>query len=179
MTQQHTAPASGQRFEELIEALCAYFELELERQETVLALCQAQGRAARAHDAEYLEANTEALAKLMQEVVRAEQGRLAVVQALVALLALPPKRQTLSSLIALATEPWGQRLAFYQDRLQDVLARIRTEVRKNAPILRRSLHIVNKTMQTLECCAEAAGGYDARGEEGGPGASPNIIDRRG
>jgi hypothetical protein len=181
MAEMGSVQTNHLQFEELLGALCSYFEQELERQEMVLALCAAQGRAARAHDTEYLEANTEALGQLIHAAVRGEKERLVVVQALVGLLSLPPERQNLSSLVALATEPWSERLAFYQEQLQDVLAKIRVTVRENAPILRRSLRIVNGTLQTLEICASARDGrYDARGEEGNSnGLPPNLIDSKG
>ncbi len=180
MAEAGSVQANSLRFEELLEALCVYFEQELERQELVLELCVAQGRAARAHDTEYLEANTAALDQVIHETIRAEKDRLEVVQALVRLLSLPPERQNLSSLIGLATEPWAQRLAYYQERLQDTLGKVRAVVRENAPLLRRSLRIVRSTLQSLEICAASGARYDARGEEHGrTGMPPNLIDHRG
>lgn len=180
MAETGSVKANSQRFEELLDALCAYFEQELERQELVLELCVAQGRAARAHDTEYLEANTAALDRVIHEAIRAEKDRLAVVQALVGLLSLPPDRQNLSSLIGLATEPWAQRLAFYQERLQDTLGKVRVVVRENAPLLRRSLRIVGNTLRSLEICAASGARYNAHGEErSSAGMPPNLIDHRG
>ena len=64
-----------------LEALCNHFDLERERQETMLSLCEAQGRAARAHDLETLEARTEALNLLIEEGVEAEAIRHALLVA--------------------------------------------------------------------------------------------------
>ena len=69
--------------EKVLDELCEVLQDELERQENVLAVCRAQGQAARARDVAYLEAKAAALCSLIRETVNAEQERLRLVRAVV------------------------------------------------------------------------------------------------
>lgn len=165
----------------LLDKLSWHFEDLLERQETMLEVCRAQGQAARAHDMEYLEAKTAALTLLIQENAEAEQERLALVKELVAALQLPVEAQTLSGLIEAAPAPYAKRLADFQARMRATLAETRAVVRENNFILRRSMKVVGDAVNTLARCLPAQSGqYDQRGDSpAARGAMPALLDSRG
>jgi len=165
--------------EKTLDRLCAHFEDELERQENVLALCNAQAEAARARDIECLEAKTAALSVLIQDAIDAERERLALVREIVDAYGLPVEQQTLSGLVATVPEPWKTRLADFQLRIRAVLEETRGVVRQNMPVLRRSLNVANEALSALHGQPDA-GRYDGQGENReGALAGPNVIDRRG
>ena len=165
----------------LLERLCDLLDDELERQENVLALCIAQGKAAREHDHEYLEARTVALGELIEETVRAEAARFDLVGQIVEAYELPIEEQTLSHLIKAAPKPWSLRLRELQHRLRAVLAETQQAVRANSRVMRRSVKVIDEAVTTLTQCGPQAGGnYDARGKEKARVArEPSMIDQRG
>lgn len=167
--------------EQELEQLCILFDNDLERQENILAVCMAQGKAARAHDLEYLEAKTAALNALIRDAVDAERERLELVRRLVDAYQLTPERQTLSDLIAIAPDPWKTRLREFQTRMKHVLMDTRQVVHGNTQVIRRSLGVVNEAMKTLlDCLPSTPGNYDGKGEEiGSMAANPAMIDTRG
>ena len=166
---------------DLLEALCAYFDGELERQETVLALTRAQGQAARCYDLEGLEAKTQALNLLIQEAVDAEALRLRLVKALVEAYALPRERQTLSGLIEATQEPWRHRIREFQQRMQAISRDCRAAARENRVAMRRGLRVVNDALESIVrgvTAAEAA--YTSQGiETVARGFPAGLIDHRG
>ncbi len=166
---------------ELLGALCNQFEEELERQENVLAVCIAQGQAARLHDLEYLEAKTAALNVLIRETAEAERTRMALVEQVVSACALPPGRQTLTELIAVSSEPWKSRLQHFQTRMRATLSETARVVRENNDLIRRSLNVVNQALQSLgQCIPAAPNAYDVRGGEvSGHHSGPAFMDQRG
>jgi altronate dehydratase len=163
------------------EALCTVFEDDLERQENMLVLCRAQGRAAKEHDIELLEARTAAISELVREATDSERLRVALATVLVEALKLSTERQTLSGLIAVAPAPYQGRLADFQTRMQVVLAETREAVRANHLVLRRSARIVSDALESLVDCAPAPRGqYGARGDEPpGDNQQPALLDQRG
>ena len=165
----------------LLEALCYLLDDELERQENILALCQAQGEAARRHDIEYLEARTGALMALLQETAQSEVLRHRLLDQIASHAALPNRELTLTELISLAHEPWSSRLTHFQARFQETLRATRSVVQANAAVLRTSLHVVSQAMRTLEQCAAPEGAaYTAAGAgASGVSSQPTMIDRRG
>ena len=169
------------RAHEVLEALCNHFDEELERQETMLAICAAQGEAARAHDFEYLEAKTKAMIALQQEAIDAEAERLALVCQVVDVFELPVERQSLSDLIQVAPDPWRTRLHEFQLRMRTVIADVRRVSQENHAIMRRSLRVVNDALNTVMRFNPAAGSpYDATGQAGSVRtAHPAVMDQRG
>jgi len=167
--------------DELLESLCEVLEDDLDRQEDLLALCKAQGRAALEHDIELMEARTEAINALLSDTVRAEKRRVELAGTVVEMLQLPADEQTLSGLIAAAHGPWNRRMAEFQERMRTVLGETREVVRVNNGIMRRSVKVVNEALNTLCHCAPAAQGiYDARGgEKTGAANVPALLDQRG
>lgn len=167
--------------DDLLEDLCEVLEDDFDRQEDLLALCKAQGRAALEHDVELLEARTEAINALIADTTRGEAKRIALAAALVQHYRLPVEQQTLSDLINAAHEPWKQRLHEFQTRMRAVLAETREVVRANNGIIRRSARVVNEALDVLTLCAPAPKGeYDARGGERGAGmGTPAFLDQRG
>jgi len=161
--------------------LTRHFDELLERQENMLAICEGQGEAALANDMAVLEARTTALAVLIQENAEAEKERLLILKDIVAELALPEEKQTLSGLIACVPAPWSRRLAEYQERLRYVLNRTREEVRDNHLRLRRSMKVVGDAIGLLADSLPGAtqAPYTALGAEGPAGAVPSFLDRKG
>ena len=164
--------------EDAFERLCEVLDAELERQELVLAVLRAQRNAMLARDVEYLEAKTEALGALVRDVHRAQEARLAVLGDVVAAMGLPVERQTMTGLIAAAQEPWKSRLRELQKQLRAAVRESSGLVRSNAVLLRRSMQVVNKCLDTLQQC-EAAAEYDARGGEPERPREAALIDQKG
>lgn len=167
--------------DDLLENLCEVLEDDFDRQEDLLALCKAQGRAALEHDVELLEARTEAINALIADTARSESKRVALAAELVKRFQLPLEQQTLSGLIAAAHAPWRERLQEFQLRMRAVLAETREVVRANSTIIRRSARVVNEALDVLAVCAPAPKGeYDARGgERGAAVGAPAFLDQRG
>lgn len=165
----------------LLEQLSNLFDDELERQELVLAVCCAQGEAARAHDANALEARTRSLATLMDDALGAERRRVGLLRDIVEHFSLPVELQTLSDLIRVVPEPWHRRMKEFQERIRATLAQTRSIVRENAAYMRRSLKSFNHTLDGLTGePTTPAGSYTAEGDtpvrETG---TPAVIDARG
>lgn len=165
----------------LLDALCEYFDDELERQQNVLVVCRALGRAARSQDTEYLEAKTEALQLLLREAVEAEKKRLELVAEVVDWYQLPREQQTLSGLIAQVPMPWEQRMREFQVLMRATLESTRRLVRENNQVMRRSLSVLNQTLSAMALCQpESHGHYN---EQGGDisrmKSTPTLIDQRG
>ena len=164
-----------------LEALCDLFDDEVERQEAVLAVCIAQGRAARLHDVEHLEAKTGALNVLLGEAAASGSKRLELVRRLVAHYALPVERQNLTTLITVAPEPWATRMRDFQRRMRELLKAIRKSVTANRAAIQGSLRNVDTAMAELAPEEPGhPGSYDDRGEtRQGAGRRPGVIDQRG
>jgi len=167
--------------EALLDRLCGLFDDELERQQNVLAICIAQGQAARAHHVDALQARSSALALSVQEALNAEKQRLGLLRQIVDQYALPLERQTLTGLIETVPEPWKTRMQEFQTRLRTTLEETRKVVRENNRIMRSSLTIVNDAFDAvIQRRTIPRGHYDERGEETpGNRAQPAVIDQRG
>lgn len=166
---------------EKLDALCDYFDDELERQQNVLVVCRAIGQAARSQDLEYLEAKTEALQILLGEAMEAEQRRLALVADVVDFYQLPEEAQTLSALIKEVPMPWQQRMREFQVLMRATLESTRRLVRDNNHVLRRSVSIVTQTLSALAMCQpESKGQYTNQGGDATRiRTAPSLIDQRG
>lgn len=166
---------------EKLEALCDYFDDELERQQNVLVICRAIGQAARSQDLEYLEAKTEGLRVLLSEAMEAEQLRLSLVADVVEFYQLPEGQQTLTALIAEVPMPWQQRMREFQVLMRATLESTRRLVRDNNQVLRRSIGIVTETLTALSMCQpEARGQYTSQGGDATRiRTQPSLIDQRG
>jgi len=164
--------------EQAFDRLCEVLDAEVERQELVLAVLRAQRDAILTGDVEYLDAKTEALNALVREVHRAQRARLEVLRELVAALNLSPGQQTMTDLINKADDPWRSRLRELQTRLRAVVRESSGLVRSNAVLLRRSMHVVDKCLNTLQQ-NEAAAEYNARGAGPERACRAALIDRKG
>ncbi len=166
---------------EMLDALCDYFDDELERQQNVLVVCRAIGLAARSQDLEYLEARTEALQLLLNDAIEAEQTRLELVSEVVDWYQLPVEEQTLTGLINHVPMPWEQRLREFQVLMRATLESTRRLVRENNQVLKRSMSVVTRTLSAMaQCQPDSHGQYN---EQGGDAArlrsTPTLIDQRG
>jgi flagellar biosynthesis/type III secretory pathway chaperone len=158
--------------------LCEVLDAELERQELVLAVLRAQRDAILTRDLEYLEAKTEALNALVREVHQAQGTRLVVLRDVVTALDLALEQQTMTGLILMAHEPWQSRLRELQKQLRAAALESRSLVRSNAVLLRRSMQVVNKCLDSLQQC-EAAAEYNSRGGEPQRARRAALIDQKG
>ena len=165
----------------LLESLCNMCDDELERQETALALCRAQGGALRAQDTACMETKTKALELIIREAIEAEVRRRQLLQEVAERYGLSSECTTLSALIRAVSEPWRRRLAEFQTRMRLLLQEMRATVRANAGLLRASMKVVDEAMGVWEEAAgAAAGGYTAQGEDrAGKQLQPALIDQRG
>ncbi len=162
--------------DEVFTRLCGLLDDEAERQENVLALCRAQGEAARSHDIPAMEARTRALTLLLREGIEAGVARHALLERLTVAYELAESRRNLTGIIEAAPQPWASRLREQQRRIRGALAEIQTVVRANNHVMRRSLGIVNGALQTLWACLPA--GYDDRGERVGAGRHAARLNQQ-
>ena len=164
--------------ERTLDSLCTLLEDEQERQDNVLALCIAQGQAARGHDVDTLEARTAALNICIEESTHSEKERLALLREVVHYYELPVEKQTMTHLLNIVPEPWRSRLADFQKHLSATLEETARTVRQNNRTMRHSIKIVN---DALSCITNFnTPHYDDRGEERqSVSANPNVIDQRG
>lgn len=167
--------------EDLWTLLCEGFETELERQETLLSLCIAQGEAARAHDLEFLEAKTEAISLLAAESAQAEQKRHELVAQLSEECGLADAEPTLSSFIAVAPERHAVRLSELQTRMREVTTKTRDKVSENSRVIRRALRVVQTALSVITRGEDAPSGhYGSAGEEkNAPLRHAALLDRKG
>src|SRR5690606_29146717 len=91
---------------------------ELERQETIRAICKAQRQAAIEGDAATLEDLTRALTEHLSEAQSAETRRFAVLRELVDAVRLAPEHQTLTGLIRAIPSAWQPVFTGLQQRLR-------------------------------------------------------------
>ena len=164
--------------ERTLDSLCSLLEDEQERQDNVLALCIAQGKAARGHDVDTLEARTAALNICIEEAAHAEKERLALLREIVHYYELPLEKQTMTHLIKIVPEPWRARLADFQKHLNATLEETARTVRQNNRIMRHSIKIVNDALSCITNFNTPQ--YDDRGEgRHNVSENPNVIDQRG
>ena len=161
MTQTQTQ----QTIETQLDSLCSLLDVELRRQQQVLALSRAQGEAVRHQDRPSLEQKSQELAAVLDEAIHAERRRLRLLDAIVAHYRLPVEQQTLSFLIATVPAPWSERLRTFQVEVKAVLAEVRQVVEDNQRAMRHSLRIVNNALQGLTNAADS--GYNAEGRQSG------------
>lgn len=166
----------------LMEALCAYFDVELERQESILEVTRRQGVAARAHDVDGVREATAELSTLMQAALHGEQERLYILGQLVGHFGLrDASQQTLSYLISVSSEPWSGRMESFQTRIREVLTETRAVIQENASFLRRANRIVSNSVASIVGVEVPRGdAYDRDGRDPEPrGGEPALINTTG
>ncbi|HUW61323.1 MAG TPA: flagellar export chaperone FlgN [Candidatus Bathyarchaeia archaeon] len=164
----------------LFERLCEMLEDEVERQENVLAVCQAQSEAMKSNDIEYLEAKTAALVVLIQEAAQAARERSAVLEAIVAEHSMNREGLVFSDVVAAAPEPLRGRLTESHRRLRAVLKATRPVVLSNTSSLRHAVRAVRASLAAVRPEAPSGSAYDATGmhQPAKPGLV-NTMDQRG
>ena len=168
--------------EKTLDILCDVLDDELERQETVLAVCRKKQAAIRAMDIAALEVRTEALESIVRETINAEHDRHKVLRDVVDALGLPAEKHTLSELINAIDEPWKGRLRLIQQRLRDTIMETRRVTRAYSRDLRRYRKLSTDRMQSLGFPHNdaLAGGYNASGNAPlSRGASPAMVNQKG
>lgn len=165
--------------DELLEKLCGGLEDEIERQETVLAVCRAQIEAIGAQDLNALDARTAALDILVRDAAHAQAARVGVIAKVAVQLDLPPNRRTLGALLEVAPAPWDARLRDIQKRLDRAMGETRRVVRLNARTIRRSLDFNQRLLACMATGPNLQPAYGERGTAPGIASEPAVIDRRG
>jgi hypothetical protein len=159
--------------------LCALLDEELERQENILFLMEAQNEALRVRDLATIDARTVALASLCADagVAEAQRGE---VSARIALQFSVPASGTLRQLAEAAPEPWRDRLMWYRTRLSDVLRKVSDAARQNALLIRTSIKNLDRIFQEMIGADRACAGYTENGR-GAPElcAATGFLDRKG
>ena len=164
----------------LFERLCEMLDDEVERQENVLAVCQAQSEAVKTNGLEYLEAKTASLVVLIQEAAQASRERSGVMESIAAEHGLNRVGLIFSDVVAAAPEPLRGRLAESHRRLRAVLKQTRPVAISNASSLRQALRGMRASLAVLGPEAPSGSAYDATGmhESAKPGLV-NTMDQRG
>lgn len=165
--------------DDLFEKLCGGLEDEIERQETVLAVCRAQIDAIGARDLNALEARTAALDILVREAAHAQAVRAGVIAKVAVQLDMPPDRRTLAALVGAAPRPWGSRLRHIQARLRNTMEETRRVVRLNARTIRRSLDFNQRLLACIALGPQHHAAYGERGPATAVTGDPAMIDQRG
>ena len=163
-----------------MDELCAIFDAEAERQETLLTAMRAQAEAARSRAVALLEERTLAVSLLIEETIAAETRRLESVRSVVTHLGLPAEDLTLSRLIAVVPQPWKRRMAEFQDRIRTTLEETRGVVRENKAFLRRTARAVTNALETAtHAVPERGGSYTFHGDDGPRVGRPSLLDQQG
>lgn len=163
---------------ELLEKLSSGLEDEIERQETVLAVCRAQIDAIGARDLNIFEARTAAMDILVREAARAQVARVGIIAIVAAQLELLPEKRTLTGLIEAVPAPFDARLRDIRKRLNRAVEETRRVVRLNARTIRRSLDFNQRMLACIAMAPSTEPSYDERGISAGV-AEPAMIDQRG
>lgn len=164
----------------LFERLCGMLDDEVERQENVLAVCQAQSEAVKTNDLEYLEAKTAALVVLIKEAAQAARERSALMELIATEHRLNRTGLHFNDLVAVAPEPLRDRMAESHRRLRNVLKETRPVALSNASSMRHALRAIRASFAVLQPDTPAPATYDATGMQ--PPAKPglvNTMDQRG
>lgn len=165
----------------LMDTLCDLLDDEVERQENVLAVCNAQRDAVFARDLDALSARTSALEILIRESIQAQSKRIETLKPIVDHFGLQPEHQTMTNLIDVSPEPWKSRLQELQQRLRETVERIRVAVRANAKVTRQSKRVTDDLIRALrQEHQHHQQGYSDRGTApAGQGGNPVLMDQRG
>ena len=155
LTEEVTTPLNR-----LLNELHAHFLHELERQETVLGICRAQGKAALESDPETLQRLTQSLVVLIEETLGEEAKRHDLLRQIVDLLEVPQEEHTLTTLIERIPSEWQSRFRDFQVRLRGVLSETRDVTRLNRRYLLHANRIVNDTLRET---VGAKPGYTSQG----------------
>ena len=166
----------------LFESLCDLLENELERQENVLAVCQAQSEAVARNDIELLEAKTGALLALVQEAAQAAAERVCLIKAIIAKYIETdcPNDLKFDDIAAAAPKHLRQRLEETHARLRSVLKKTRPVALANASSLAAALRAADASLALIQTSSRSEATYDATGRSAGPvPRALTAVDQRG
>lgn len=167
----------------LFEKLSGLLEDELERQQTVCAVCEAQRLAVLENDIKTIQEQSNVLEALIRASAQAHPERQEALRRLYDALHLPGNPATLGPVIDASPEPWRSRLAYLRDRIHAVVADTRRSVRGNARTIRQSLRLTQALLaafQPSQPAPAAAGAYSDRGSDARDSSpAPMLLDSRG
>jgi septal ring factor EnvC (AmiA/AmiB activator) len=164
----------------VFEKLCGLLEDELERQQTVCAVCEAQRLAVLENDIKAIQGHSNALESLIRESARAQSERQEALRRLYEALQLSGDPATLSPVVEASPEPWRSRLAYLRDRIHAVVADTRRSVRGNARTIRQSLRLTQALLAAFRPSQTAPGAYSEHGSDTRDAApAPMLLDSRG
>ena len=134
------------------EQLSRLLEEEVARQETQLALCQAQYRAIRANDIEYLEAKAADIEAVNRAGDQAERTRQRIVEAIVDHYRIPSDGASLEALAGLAPEPYQSRLRTCAERIKAIQNDMRHIVLSGVDSLQRTATVIVQCINAFKGC---------------------------
>lgn len=165
----------------ILDKLCALFDEELERQKTVLVMCEAQGAAARQADFEELEARTQGLVVLMESALESEKRRIQLLEWLVNHYRLSETQQTLSDLIVVVPQPWRARMERFQREIRVTLVKTQEIVSRNEEFMTQASRKLDDSIQQAveHVIGKPQDGYGARGREAKADRRPALLNTVG
>jgi hypothetical protein len=138
------------QFEELVRLL----EEEAGRQESKVAFCQAQYRAIRSNDLEYVEAKAADIETLNREGEAAEGARRRVAEALARRSGVPEEEVALETLAGVAPEPYRSRLRACDERIQAAQKEMRSLVLAGIACLQHAAGAIVQAMEAFKGCVQ-------------------------
>lgn len=160
-----------------LQDLCQALDEELERQEVLGGLIEAQRAAIHAHDHKTLEARTEAIQLIAREARQAESGRMELFERLADAHALPAGKRNLSGLMAFCPPADQRRLGELQVTLRERVKHNQQAMRDNARAISHSLRAVRVSLSSVQPMAEPPAYAGPRRGSGKP--APVLLDQRG
>jgi flagellar biosynthesis/type III secretory pathway chaperone len=164
-----------------LKRLCDVLDAEIERQQTVQAVCEAQHDALCARDVAAIGARNEALDLLAHESEATAPERDHALAAALTMFDLKPGRDRLRHLAQHVPAPWGTRLEERRDALRSVVEMNQRLVRRNAIIAEKSKSIAESWRETLfnELTPSGPAYSGNGGARTGSRGAPAMIDQRG
>lgn len=160
-------------------ALCVLLDEELERQENILLLMEAQNEAIRARDLASIDARTVALASLCADAATAECRRTEIAAKLAEDSGVPVAG-TLRQIADAAPQPWRDRLLWYRTRLNEVVKKISYAARQNSLLLKTGIKNLDRIFHELTGADQSPGGYTGAGRGAGElCAAAGFLDQKG
>jgi hypothetical protein len=164
-----------------LERLCDVLDAEIERQQTVQAVCAAHHDALCARDVAAIGARNEALDLLAHESETTAPDRDRALAAALTTFGLKPGRDRLRHLAKHVPAPWDARLEERRDALRSVVELNQRLVRRNAIIAEKSKSIAEAWRETLfnQLTPNGSAYSGNGGARTGSRGTPAMIDQRG
>ncbi len=138
----------------LFETLTQLFEDEVARQKALLVLCQAQCRAVKINDTEYLEAKAADIQVLNLRGEEAEYTRCRVIESIREQCGLPEGTISLTELVACAPAAFEKRLQDCNEQIKTLQDEMRKVVLFGTVSLQRAADVILQGMEAFRGCVQ-------------------------